>query len=394
MQDYSFPPPQRPAPAAQPSTLPWLLIILALLAVVWLSPGFLERIEYARTRGRERAEVESAREQLSSFKNLDSLSVAFTAVAKSIGPSVVHIDTESVVDGGSNDELSFPFGRGRQYEVQGQGSGVIVDAAGYILTNNHVVQGANQIAVRLSDGRAVPGDVIGADPATDLAVIKIDAADLIAAEFGDSKTMKPGSLVWAVGNPYGLDRSITFGIVSATGRRNVAGGSPYQDFLQTDAAVNPGNSGGPLVNTEGKVIGINTAIIGKAYQGISFAITSETAQEVYERLKTHGTVVRGYLGVGLQDLDLKTAKQLGLKDTKGGLVTEVAPGSPAQKAGLRPSDVVAEWNGHPIDNAMTLRLLVARTEVNTTVNVVVIRDGERMTLKVAVESRPVAQRGR
>jgi Do/DeqQ family serine protease len=363
--------------------LTWLLIVLL---VIWFLPVFVERVEFALVRGKERAEAEVAGKQLPT-EYLKELSRAFTLLPKRIGPSVVHVETARILEGsGQTDELFALFGRQQMLE-RGEGSGVIVDASGYILTNNHVVDHAGQIEVSLSDGRSVAAEVVGTDPATDLAVLKIDASDLIVAEWGNSDELDVGAMVWAVGNPFGLDRSITFGIVSAKNRRGFEH-NPYQDFLQTDAAVNPGNSGGPLVNISGQIVGINTAIIGKAYQGISFAIPSSTAHEVYEKLKSTGKVARGWLGVGLSDVPPEVARKLNLPSLKGALVQEIRPGGPADKGGLQVGDFIVEWNGQPVDNSGSLGLLVAKTPIGSKAKVVLYREGKKMTLEVPIEERP------
>ncbi len=361
-----------------------------MLLVIWFVPRFAENIEYSLTRGRERAEVEIAREQLAGHQ-AEPFVQAFGQVAKSIGPSVVHIDTIKSVTG-HNDGLDIVFGgRGLQEFSQEQGSGVVVDNAGYVLTNNHVVDGAAEIEVSLSDGRKVGASVIGVDPATDLAVIKIDAEGLIPAPWGDSEKLPVGAPVWAVGNPYGLDRSVTFGIISAKSRRGL-NSNPYQYFLQTDAAVNPGNSGGPLVNINGEVVGINTAIVGRSYQGISFAIPSEIAQEVYEQLRANKHVIRGYLGVQLDEVTKTEPKSKQPKENPiGAAVLMVVPGGPAYKAGVEPGDIIVGWDGHAIDNATTLRLLIARSEVGSEVECVVVRDGQEKKLTVKVAEQPFQQ---
>ncbi len=388
-QDPALYPPRAEPPRSEPprpSSLPTLFAVLVVLAIVWLLPGFVEKIQFALTRGRERAQVEVARDQLAK-NGAEPFVQVFEAVAKSIGPSVVHIDTIKDVDDGQ-DEWS-PFSGGRQ-QLAEQGSGVIVDKDGYILTNNHVVAGAQELTVSLSDDRKVTAQVVGIDPATDLAVIKIDADGLIPAPWGDSDELPVGAPVWAVGNPYGLDRSVTFGIISAKSRRGL-NENPYQEFLQTDAAVNPGNSGGPLVNVKGEVVGINTAIVGKAYQGISFAIPSETAHHIYDQLRSNRHVVRGYLGVQLaQDGEItpQLAKKLGLGETHGVLVKQVVADGPADKAGIEPGDVIVQWNGQPVDSDTTLRLMIARTEVGSEVDCVIVRDGERETKKVHVAELP------
>jgi Do/DeqQ family serine protease len=369
-----------------------LIWVLLLLLIMWLLPNFVERMKYASTRGRERAEVEGAREEIKSL-NLDNLGHAFGLVAKSVGPSVVHINTVRRLNGrrSNDDELDALFGGfgGMQREALGQGSGVIVDKAGYIITNNHVVEGASNIQVILSTGQQLEGSVVGFDRLTDLAVLRVRSSDLIAAEWGDSDQLQVGSLVWAIGNPFGLDRSVTFGIISAKDRHVIEGYSnPYQSFLQTDAAVNPGNSGGPLVNIEGQVVGINTAIIGRAYQGISFSIPSSIAREVYQKLIANGKVPRGYLGVQLAELTPEIAKKLGLKAAEGALVASIRDGSPAEKAGLEPGDVIVRWNTQEIDDPQKLTLLVAQSEVGSTAELLIIRDGEEIKKKVQVEERP------
>ena len=387
------PPPRRPPPSPR---FPLLMVLLVVLLAFWLLPPFVtswvEQWEYAAERGRQRAEVESARSELSAHR-LDDISRAFADIAKAIGPSVVHIDTVQKVSGPSDDLSAMFFGPEREYEAQAQGSGVIVDTEGYILTNYHVVQGAQQMSVKLSDGRSMPATPIGADPATDLAVIKIAADGLIAAEWGDSTTLPVGSLVWAVGNPYGLDRSITFGIISAKGRRGV-GETASQDFLQTDAAVNPGNSGGPLVDVNAKIIGINTAILGRTNQGIGFSIPSELAREIYDKLKADGAVVRGWLGVQLprQELSPEAAKELGLKDTRGALILGVVPNSPADKAGLKKGDFIVEWKKQPVENPNHLRMLVARAPINSHVPISVMRDGKPIALDVLIEQPETAHK--
>ncbi|MBL9083229.1 MAG: trypsin-like peptidase domain-containing protein [Planctomycetales bacterium] len=307
-------------------------------------------------------------------------------------PSVVHINTESikVVRQEMQDEwgLRVPYGRGQR--MRGQGSGVIVDAKeGYVVTNFHVVQDAAALEVKLADGRTI-SDVrlIGYDVLMDLAVLKLNAANLMAAQWGDSDELEVGDWVLAVGNPYGLDGSVTSGILSAKERRGLAARSPYQDFLQTDAAVNPGNSGGPLVDVTGKVIGINTAIIGEAFRGISFAIPSKEAKKVYEQLIAGGRVVRGWLGVGLDNLTAEQMKELGVEQTGGVLVKRVLPNSPAALGGLRVGDVILQWDGKPIADAMELTLQIARTPVGTKVEAAILRVSGPQKLTITIGQRP------
>ena len=376
-----------PALRSRPSSgLIWVLVVLL---VLWLLPGFVQRMKYASVMGREQAEVESARMEIGNLK-LDELGHVFGLVAKSVGPSVVHINTARELRGRrSTDELDSLFGGYGGRQSLGQGSGVIIDKAGYIITNNHVIEGAVAIDVVLSSGEELPASVVGYDQLTDLAVLRVRSSNLIAAEWGDSDQLQVGSLVWAIGNPFGLDRSVTFGIISAKDRHVIEGYSnPYQSFLQTDAAVNPGNSGGPLVDIEGKVVGINTAIIGRAYQGISFSIPSEIAREIYQKILDNGKVARGYLGVNLAPLTADMAKQLELKSLDGALVDNVRDDSPAEKAGIEKWDVIVRWNTQEIDDPQKLTLLVAQTEVGARADVVVIRAGQEVTVSVQVEERP------
>jgi len=379
-----FPASPRPEPPAYrpPSAMPWLLGLLALLLAFMLLPTLVERVLYGITLGRERAQVEAAREQLPT-PTLTEISRQFAVVAKAIGPSVVHIDTVQEV-------AQRDFFRGAQIMQQavGQGSGVIVDEEGYILTNNHVVENASEIIVKLSGNETRSAQVVGLDETTDLAVLKIAPGGLIAAQWGDSEKLEVGSLVWAVGNPFGLDRSVTFGIVSAKNRRGFQNASPYQDFLQTDAAINPGNSGGPLVDVAGQIVGINTAIVGRSYQGVSFSIPTTIAKEVYERLRSEGKVVRGYMGVELQPLTPELVEKLGLKSDEGALVGIVGPGMPAAKAGIRSGDVIVGWDGQEIHNHTELTLLVGKTPVGKKVTVNIIRDGKPLDIELEVEERP------
>ncbi len=377
-------PPPPPQPQAEPSRtahLPWLFAMLLALLAFLILPHMIERGMYAWTVGRERAEVDVARGQLPT-PALTEISRQFTVVAKAIGPSVVHIDTVREVGRNELPLASYP------QQAYGQGSGVIVDEAGYILTNNHVVAGAGQITVKLSGNETRPAEIVGLDDTTDLAVLKIPEGGLIAAEWGDSEALAEGSLVWAVGNPFGLDRSVTFGIISAKNRRGFNGTSPYQDFLQTDAAVNPGNSGGPLVDVAGKIVGINTAIVGRSYQGVSFSIPSSIAREVYNHLRESGKVVRGYLGVQLADLNDDLIELFDLDVTEGAVVAQVAPGTPAAQANFKDGDVIVEWDGHPVVDATELTLMVGQTEVGARVAVKIIRRGKPMTLDVTVGERP------
>lgn len=366
----------------------WLLSFLAvLLAISYLVPYIAENTQYAITRGRQRAERDFAVEHLPGSP-LSQLSQAYQMVSQAVGPSVVHISTQGAT---GNDTLARPaWGPMSRMPADGQGSGCIVDAAGYVLTNYHVVRDAREITVHLADGRRVPGIVVGYDQPTDVAVLKIDADKLIAAEWGDSEAAEVGALVWAIGSPFGLDRTITSGILSAKHRAGLAG-TPYQDFLQSDVAVNPGNSGGPLVNSEGKVIGINTAIVGDAYQGVSFAIPSSVAREVVDRIRADGEVRRGWLGVALDPVDDQRAKDLGLPKTTGVFIIDVVEdmgGSPAKIAGIQRGDVILRFNDEEVATPAILSTLVAKTAIGSKAKVVVFRDGKEVALEATIGQRP------
>ncbi len=275
-----------------------------------------------------------------------------------------------------------------------RGAGVIVSPEGYILTNRHVIEGVSRIVVALWNDRRFEAKVVGTDDVTDLAVLKIEPGDvkLVAATLGDSDKVKVGDWAIAIGNPFGLRQTITVGIISAIGRRPFETGATiaYTEFLQTDAAINPGNSGGPLCNIRGEVIGINTAIqsITGGNMGIGFAIPSNTAKFVLEQIIKRGKVVRGWLGVELQEVsDLDDPSALGLKEPRGAVIVNVLPNSPAEKAGLKPQDVIVEFNGVPIRNIPHLQSLVGRTAPGTTVPIKIVRGGKEMTIQVQIGER-------
>jgi serine protease Do len=388
--------------------LAWLLSTVAfLLLLSFFLPYTVEKMTYAVARGRQRAMYETAGEQLRQV-GLHDLSKAYQLVANRVGPSVVHINVTSSSVEAAASLLGGPVGGPEwQHPATGQGSGVIVDPEGYVVTNEHVVRGSSRIRVRLSDGRNVPATIVGTDRPTDMAVLKLSADGLIAAEWGDSDQLQLGALVWALGSPLGLQQSVTFGILSGKhrsfrtdpgsgmyGPRGMTADSPYHDFLQTDAAVNPGNSGGPLIDCHGKVVGINTAIVGEAYQGISFAIPSRVARPIYERIRREGRVTRGWLGVDPQDVSVEIGRRLGLEQAEGALVIRVVPNpdgspSPAQQAGLQAEDVIVGWDGKPVRSRTELFSHVALTPVGSTVDVVILRHGARITVNVTVVERPI-----
>ncbi|KPK65376.1 MAG: hypothetical protein AMK73_03165 [Planctomycetes bacterium SM23_32] len=344
-------------------------------------------------------------EQLRDFAG--KLETLFQTVAGEVSPAVVLIESETTVrvrvpnipfrspfDNFFDDFFSEPFGgrpapgapsapqREREMKRRGLGSGCILDEEGHVLSNNHVVAGADELTVTLADGRKFSAKVVGTDEKTDLAVVKIegDPKDLPTVRLGDSDAVKVGQWVIAIGNPFGLRHTVSAGIISATGRS--IGVAEYESLIQTDAAVNRGNSGGPLVNLRGEVIGINTAIVGPANLGIGFAIPSNMARDVLDDLVAGREVVRGYLGVYPKDLTPEMAQAFGFEGTNGALVDEVLEGSPAEKAGLKAGDIIVEFGGKPVESASELRRRVAATDPDTTTPVEVWRDGKELALKV------------
>ncbi len=282
-----------------------------------------------------------------------------------------------------------PQGPTERAPRSGQGSGVIVSPDGYLLTNNHVIEGADRVTVTLADGREFDAKVVGTDAKTDVAVIKVDATDLPALTFASSEDVQVGDRVLAVGNPFGLGQTVTTGIVSATGRA-VAMGLDYEDFIQTDAAINPGNSGGALVDMRGRLIGINTAIFTRSggFQGIGLAIPSDLARQIMDSLVQHGRVARGFLGVGIQDLTPALAEGFGIKGRKGVLIGEVSQGGAGEKGGLKSGDVILQWNGRDVPDARRLRFAVAATFPGETAEAVILRDGKEQALTIQVGELP------
>ncbi len=273
---------------------------------------------------------------------------------------------------------------------QGLGSGVIVNKDGYILTNNHVVDGADTIKVTLNDGREFTAKVVGRDPRTDIAVVKIDAKNLPFMTIADSDKIEVGDLCLAIGNPYGIGQTVTMGIISAKGRANVDAGADYEDFLQTDAAINPGNSGGALVDADGRLIGINTAILSRSggYQGIGFAVPINMAKNVMESLIANGKVIRGFLGVSIQDVTPELAQEFNLPNNQGALVGDVTAHSPAEKAGVKSGDVIVAFNGKPVADSRHLKLSVGETAPGSKVSLKLFRDGHEQTVDLAVKELP------
>jgi serine protease Do len=347
-----------------------------------------------------------AKSQISS-KSLDiltQLSDAQSEVAAVATPSVVNISTMRVIK--SRDEAPFdlfddPFFRRffgdqfphpnipKEHKEQSLGSGVIVSEDGYIVTNNHVIEKGQEIKVLLSNKKDYNAKLIGADPKTDIAVIKIDGKGLTALPWGDSNKLKVGEIVFAIGNPFGLNQTVTMGMISAVGRANV-GIADYEDFIQTDAAINPGNSGGALINARGELIGINTAILSRTggYQGIGFAVPSTMARQVMDSLVKYKKVVRGWLGVSIQEVTSDLAEEFGVKDLKGALVSGVIKGSPAEKAAIKQGDVILQYNGKVVEDTGHLRNMVSQTPIGTKVHVKLLRQKKEVEVDVVIAELP------
>ena len=379
-------------------------LAIGVLVLSLLAPS-IYRIDSAQAE-RTTAEIERLQESAVKFEKL------FNEIANYVQPSVVHVKAVQVMKqeqfekfhppgGGGGGGGPFGFGdeffdrffRGRipkEFRQQGFGSGVIVDPRGFILTNNHVVQEADEIYVILpGTKKELKAEVVGADPPTDVAVIKVEGDGLPVASLGNSDSVKVGDWVLAVGNPFGLTQTVTSGIISAVGRANV-GIADYEDFIQTDAAINPGNSGGPLVNLKGEVIGINSAIFTRTggYQGIGFAIPINMAKSVMNSLIEHKKVVRGWLGVSIQDVTEELAESFGLTSTEGVLVGDITPNSPAESSGMQRGDVIIKYQGKDIKDVSDLRNMVAQTAVGTKASVEVLRSGKPEHLTITIGEQP------
>jgi serine protease Do len=340
--------------------------------------------------------------------SLGNFSNGFASVLKPALPAVVNIHTSKIVKSKPSQMMPFfndpmfrqffgdqGFGQGQQQQPQTEreqslGSGVIITSDGTIVTNNHVIEGASDIEVDLSDKREFKAKLIGTDTKTDVAVLKIDATNLPTLAVGDSSKLQVGDVIFAIGDPFGIGETATMGIVSATGRGGL-GIEGYEDFIQTDAAINPGNSGGAMIDLHGDLIGINTAILsggGGGNQGVGFAIPINMARSVMDQIVGHGKVVRGYLGLFPQDVTPVLAQQFGLSKPGGALVSGLKPDAPAAKAGLRDGDVILELNGQPVESANDLRLRVSQSAPGTTVKLLVSRDGKTQAMNVTLGELP------
>ena len=370
---YQFPT-NRNKPAHNPKNKRWRVVVIqalfavALLTTIFLLPSLSEWLSYRIARGRVRATHETLDAfSPTSFGNTSRL------VAEAISSSVVNITTQNSM-------------QPQQRLIGGQGSGVIVGSDGYILTNYHVIQDAENCLVTLHDNQQLPAILIGADPNTDIAVLKIKKSLLHPATWGDSGTLAAGDPVWAIGSPYGLENSVSFGIVSATSRDGIGRGG-YDDLLQTDAALNPGNSGGPLVNAQGHLIGINMAIVGPSHRGISFAIPSNKARIIFEQIKSKGITQRGWLGVQLHAVPQEILAQYEL--SSGVLLTAILPKSPAEESDLKRGDIVLQWDGHAVDTPSDFSKRVMTTQPRTVISVDISRNGKKLTVPVTVGQKPM-----
>jgi Do/DeqQ family serine protease len=338
----------------------------------------------------------------------DALQAAFVTVAEKVRPAVVNIGTVQVARNRRTPLVPSPgpgaedpffkdffdqfFGRGgpgrrEEFRQPGLGSGVIVDKRGYVLTNFHVIRGADSVTVKLPSKQEFQGRIVGTDSKTDLAIVRFQPeGDLRVAALGDSDTLRVGEWAIAIGNPFGLDQTVTVGVVSATGRSEV-GIATYENFIQTDASINPGNSGGPLVNLKGEVIGINTAIVATG-QGIGFAIPANMVKRVTSQLIDRGKVTRGWIGVSLQPITPELAEALGLGNTRGAVVARIHPGSPAAAAGLQPNDVIVKFGGTAVDDYHHLQRLSSDAEPGTTVPLDIVRKRDRKTVTLKIAESP------
>jgi serine protease Do len=381
----------------------WILLGLAAAAgAVYAIPYFAFRAGYAYESGRARAAEESLA-RLGSTGIIQQASSLFRTAATAVSPAVVNIQCLRAIAADAHEGVSLPPGIRPGMAIPSSfGSGVVIDKRnGYIVTNGHVVQGADEILVRLGRGREYPARLVGADSKTDLAVLQVNAPIEAEAAWGDVEALDIGDWVIAIGSPFTLDHTVTVGIVSAIGRRNLRiipefGG--YEDFIQTDAAINPGNSGGPLIDLNGKIVGINTAIYSpntggpelegrSGNVGIGFAISASLARNVVDQIIQHGRVIRGYLGVVLSEIDPRLARSLNLNE--GAQVRDVEPGSPAAAAGLTADDLVIELDGRPVGDVADLRNRISRLPVGTQVNLTYLRDGRRQSTSLTVAAMPL-----
>jgi Do/DeqQ family serine protease len=384
------------------SRRPVLIAVVVALLVAAASGGYLLRDRVGRSGA---APAPTTPQAATGIALAESLQMGFVDVAQHVRPAVVHLGTiqrakarrgPSLPQG--NDDPFFrdffnqffgsegPDSRS-EFRRPGLGSGVIIDKRGLVLTNFHVVKGADEILIRLSDKREYRGQILGTDPKTDLAVVRFQPDhELTVATLGNSDALRVGEWAIAIGNPFGLDQTVTVGVISATGRSDV-GIATYENFIQTDASINPGNSGGPLVNLKGEVVGVNTAIVA-AGQGIGFAIPINMVKRVVDQLVAQGKVVRGWLGVALQPLSPDLAQSLGLEGTSGAVVGSTITGSPAAQAGLQQGDVIVAYDKIPVEDYRHVQRLVAETRVGKSVSLQIVRKKQKMDVAVTIAEVP------
>jgi len=378
------------------------VVCLVLSLVLYSNPrGGLSRFALASSQGLDGADINT----------LEQLNKAYERIANNVTPAIVNIQTTAVIKVSQSPFMMDPFfrqffgdqlpgfgGVPRNQVEHALGSGIIVSPEGYILTNNHVIAKASDIKVMLSDKRTFKGKVVGADPQTDIAVIKVEGSGLPTVPLGDSAALHVGDTVMAFGNPFGLNFTVTRGTVSAMGRSQlgIEGRNGFENFIQTDAAINPGNSGGALVNVRGQVIGVNTAILSGnsgpggegSFMGVGFAIPVNMAKHVMEDLIKTGKVSRGYLGATVAPVSQDMAQEFKIPDTPGALIQDIAPGGPAEKAGLKPGDVVRKFDGQTVEDQTQLTNMVAESNPGTTATLEIVRNGQPMTIKATLGERP------
>lgn len=365
--------------------------LVASYIIVTLFPHLLENKHSV-------VEIKEVSQTLNTSAAPPSGPVSYASAVETAAPAVVNIYTTKVVTQRVNplfDDPAFKQFFGDLFAPRKQlesslGSGVIISSNGYILTNNHVIQGADEILVALRDGRSVEATVVGTDPETDLGVLSISLHDLPSITIGKSDTLRVGDVVLAIGNPYGVGQTVTLGIVSATGRSQL-GINTFENFIQTDAAINPGNSGGALINAYGNLVGINSAIYSGSggSQGIGFAIPVSIAKRVMEEILQYGHVVRGWLGIELQEITPQLAESFGLKDTKGVIIAGVLRSGPADKAGIKPGDIIRDINKQEVINGKAALNAIAQNKPGTKVEVGLLRNGKKITVAATVTQRPI-----
>src|SRR6266404_1384319 len=379
-----------------------LITVVAALLIAAAGGGYLVRGHLGRPSA---APAPTTPQAATSVALAEALQMGFVDVAQQVRPAVVHLGTIQRAKSRRGPNLpqgnDDPFFRDffnqffgsegpdsrSEFRRPGLGSGVIIDKRGLVLTNFHVVKGADEILIRLSDKREYRGQILGTDPKTDLAVVKFQPDhEVTVASLGNSDALRVGEWAIAIGNPFGLDQTVTVGVISATGRADV-GIATYENFIQTDASINPGNSGGPLVNLRGEVIGINTAIVATG-QGIGFAIPANMVKRVTAQLIDRGRVQRGWIGVALQPMSAELAQAMGLPDTKGAIVARVYPGSPAEAAGLAQNDVIVAFDGAPVEDYHHLQRMSSEAEVGRRVKVDLVHRREKKTVEMKVAEAP------